>query len=62
MQVEHGVQVLLERIRDADGRFGQLDARRQPRVDVQHAALDLADLVEIVREPRAIGGRQVGAQ
>ena len=45
LQIEHHVQVLLERIGNARGRLRQLDAGREPRVDVQDAPLDLANLV-----------------
>ena len=64
LQIEHQLDVLLERIGHADRRAGQL-ARLAALVRLLHlldAALDLADVVQVIRQARAIGGAQLAAQ
>jgi hypothetical protein len=58
------VDVLLERVGHADRRLGQraLLAAGVARLDPLDAALDLADVLEIVVEPRAIARPELALQ
>ena len=60
LQVEHQLDVLVERVGHAGRRAGQLArlAARVARLDALDAPLDLADVVEVLIEPRAVGRRR----
>ena len=61
LQIEHQLDVLFERVGHADRRRRQLARPRRCvllRLDLLDAPLDLADVVEVVGEPRAIGGAE----
>ena len=64
LQIEHQLDVLFERIGHADRRAGQL-ARLAALVrllDLLDAPLDLAHVVEVIGQARAIGGAELAAQ
>src|SRR5690606_21486011 len=48
--VEHQSQLIIEAVRNADRRVRQLDVRQIPRLELLHAALDLADALEVVAD------------
>ena len=61
LQVEHQLDVLVERVGHADRRLRQL-ARLAAGVvglDLLDAALDLAHVVEVARQARAVGGAEL---
>ena len=64
LQVEHQLDVLLERVRHADRRARQLArlARAVRGFDALDAALDLAHVVEVVGQAGAVGGAEVLVQ
>ena len=57
LQIEHQVQMLLEILGHAHRRVRQRDAGGELPVDLRHAPLDLAHLVEILAQPRAVRRR-----
>ena len=55
LQVEHQLDVILERLGHADGRFGNVRRRSADcSVGLLDAALDFADVVEILAEAGAV--------
>jgi hypothetical protein len=64
LQVVHQADVLFERIGDADGRAGQLTlfTAGVVRFDLLDAPLDLANVLEILVQPRAIARSELAPQ
>ena len=59
LQVHQQLEVLLERRRHAGRHVGQRESSRARRLGALNAPLDLAHVVEVLRQPAAIAGRQI---
>src|SRR5690606_19134170 len=61
-QIEHQLELLVERIELADRRFGQLDAGEIALLRALDAPLDLADRVEVLIEDHAVAGPEAALE